>query len=92
MPDAKTLRARADAAANALPAHDSTAKPPAVAIEQINLTIASTGRPFMLGIPTGMTESELLEVIGWLGTDLRRHLIAQRAQTAGGRILLPGRH
>lgn len=88
MPDAKSERARADREANAAP----PSAPPAVAIEQINITIASTGRPFLMGIPVGMTEPELLEVIGWMGTALRQHLITQQAKTAGGRILLPGRH
>lgn len=88
MPDEKSLRALADRQANAKP--DEPAAPPAVPIEQITITIASTGRPLLLGIPVGMTESELLEVIGWMGTALRQHLIAQRARTAGGRIIVPG--
>jgi hypothetical protein len=95
VPDAKVLRARADKAANALPEPtpiDGKAVAEAVVLEQINVTIASTGRPFLLGIPQGMTDSELLEVMGWMGTALRNHLVQQRAQTAGGRIIVPGRH
>jgi hypothetical protein len=60
-----------------------------VQMEQINVTIASTGRPFAIGIPMDMTEPELLEVIGWMSTNLRIHLGQRRAKGPASRIVLP---
>jgi hypothetical protein len=62
-----------------------------VQMEQMQVTISSTGRPFIVAFPTDMTDAELLEVIGWAGTTLRGHLAANRAKTAGGRIQIVGR-
>lgn len=44
---------------------------PAVVMAQVNVTIASTGRPVVLGVPQDMTESELFELVGWMATSLR---------------------
>lgn len=70
-----------DAAINAAAA-------PTVQMEQLQVTIASTGRPFVVAFPSDLTDAELLEIIGWQGTALRTHLAENRAKTAGGRILV----
>lgn len=90
MSDAKVARARADREAST-PASPPQPATQAVAMEQLTVTISSTGRPFAVAIPADMTDGELLEVVGWMGTALRQHIAARRMQTAGGRIILPGR-
>lgn len=47
-------------------------------MEQINVKISSTGRPFVVAFPPDMTESELLEVVSWMSNNLRLHLAARR--------------
>lgn len=54
-------------------------------------TIASTGRPFRVDVPADMTEAELIEVTGWMLTQLATALRQRREQTPLGRILIPGR-
>lgn len=62
---------------------------PGVALRQVTVTISSTGRPFVVAIPQDMTESELLEAISWMSTQLRISLAQERSKLAGGRIILP---
>ena len=68
----------------------AAADKPTVQMEQLNVTIGSTGRPLVIAFPTDMTEPELLEVVGWMATALRGHVNTNRAKTAGGRIIVPG--
>lgn len=46
---------------------------------QINLTISSTGRHVLLSHPVDMTDGELLELVGFLGSTLREALARDRA-------------
>jgi hypothetical protein len=54
------------------------------------VTIASTGRPFHIGYPADMTETELLEVIAWMTSALASHLAAKRAAETS--LIIPSRH
>lgn len=45
---------------------------------QVSLTIGSTGRVIPVGLPDNLTESELLELVGWL-TTVRRDAARQYA-------------
>ena len=76
---------------DAIDAAIAEADKPTVQMEQLQVTISSTGRPFIVMFPSDMTDAELLEVIGWQGTALRGHLVEKRAKTAGGRIHIVGR-
>jgi hypothetical protein len=60
-----------------------------VTLMEIPVTIASTGRPFKITVPVDMTDGELAEVMGWMGSGLLNHFRAERAKTAGGRIIVP---
>ncbi len=68
---------------------EATEQPAAVQMSQFQVTIASTGRPFVVIVPTDMTDSELAEASGWMLTDLLRGLRNERAKTPVGRILVP---
>jgi len=61
-------------------------------MEQVTVTIATTGRPVVIGFPQDMTDSELLEFVGWCGQNLRVHLFQRRNAVAGGRIMGPNGH
>lgn len=67
----------------------ATEAPAAIQMQQHTLTINSTGRPFQMVFPVDMTDSELLEVIGWMGSDLRLYLQARRKNPLG-RLVAPG--
>jgi hypothetical protein len=56
---------------------------------RLQVTISSTGRIVLLDAPADITDSELLEFAGYLGTQLKAQLDAARKRTAGGRIVLP---
>ena len=62
---------------------------PTVEMIQIPVTIASTGRPANVALPTDCTDAELVEFTGWLLTNVAGHFRQQRAKTAGGRIIVP---
>lgn len=64
------------------------AQPQPVRLRQLQVTIASTGRPFVLAIPEDISEAELFEIVGWLAHDLRIALGQQR--TPASRIVVPG--
>lgn len=68
-----------------------TAVESAVMMHEIPVTIASTGRPFKVSLPADMTDAELIEVTGWMLTQLAAHLRAERSKTGNGRIIVPGR-
>ena len=59
-------------------------KPPGVEMAQMQRTIASTGRPFMLAVPADLTDEEALAICGFV-TSLPVSL-RQRGQS---RIILP---
>lgn len=76
---------------NGAPAIDqaiASANKQSVEMEQITVTIASTGRPVMIAFPRDATDSELLEVIGWMATTLRSH-VATNKRPGAGRLVLP---
>ena len=54
------------------------------------ITIASTGRPFVLSLPEHMTEAELFEVIGWMATGLRAAIVKEQEQRRPSIILARG--
>lgn len=60
-----------------------------ITLEQRELTIASTGRPFVLAFPPDMTEAELFEVVGWMANNLRIHLAQRRQSAPAARLVLP---
>lgn len=66
----------------------ATTQPEPVQLQQVGpITIASTGRPAVIAVPTDLTDAELLELTSWLlnPTGLRAQL--RRPLT---RIVLPG--
>lgn len=55
---------------------------------QLNVTISSTGRHVGISFPVDMTDGELLEFVGWCGTNLRLSLAQERAKTPMGRLVV----
>ena len=51
-----------------------------VAMAQRQLTISSTGRPFVVLHPVDMADSEVFEVVGWLATAFRAEQEQRRKQ------------
>jgi hypothetical protein len=47
---------------------DAIAAGEPISMTQLQVNLASTGRPVMLAVPIDLTDSELIEFIGWLGT------------------------
>lgn len=66
----------------------AAAQPRTFQMQQHSVTIASTGRPFVMAVPVDVTEAELLEIVGWVGRDLRLAL-QQRQRTTRPRIVIP---
>lgn len=64
-----------DAVAQAIEATEQS-----VAMAQRQLTISSTGRPFVFLHPVDMSESEVFEVVGWLATAFRAEQEQRRKQ------------
>lgn len=64
----------------AIAATEPIAKAPPAEPLTITVTIASTGRKVALTFPKDLTDSELLEFIGWEGTNLRVALANERAK------------
>lgn len=62
--DAAIAAAAAMDAASALPV------PAPYATHTIDVTLASTGRVFAVTFPTDMTDGEVAEAMGWMGTYL----------------------
>ena len=55
-------------------------QPRPIDMAQRQVTISSTGRPFVFLHPVDMTEAELFEVVGWLSTGFRAELEQRRKQ------------
>lgn len=58
---------------------ETAAKPVPIEMQQIQVTIGSTGRPAILVLPSDVTDGELAEVCGYM---LTRVLFAKRAERA----------
>ena len=58
--------------------------------ETTPITITSTGRMIMLDWPADLTDGELAEFIGWLGTNLLMHLRQRRAGDSRPRLYVAG--
>ena len=58
-------------------------------LQQVTVTIASTGRHVVIAFPPDMTDAEALEFVGWVGTQLRIALAQQRASAAGPQLWTP---
>jgi hypothetical protein len=57
---------------------------------RVQVNISSTQRQVLIDAPADVSDSELLEFVGWVGSQLKSALDAERRKTAGGRIVLPG--
>lgn len=66
----------------------AAAAPKPIELREYAVTIASTGRPAALLIPSDCTVAELAELAGWMLNAVRIDL-AQRAANPSG-IILPG--
>lgn len=73
----------------AIEAAIAAADQPTVAMAQLQVTIASTGRPFAMTFPADMTDAELVEVTGWMLTSVVGSLRAERARRSSGRLIIP---
>lgn len=51
-------------------------RPAPLELVEVPILIASTGRPAVVGIPIDVTEAEVLELVGWIASSLRKHLAA----------------
>lgn len=60
-----------------------------VVMQQIPVTIASTGRPAVIAIPADASDGEIAEVAGWMLTSVMAAFRAKRAQPVS-RIVVPG--
>jgi hypothetical protein len=58
-----------------------------IVMQQIPVTIASTGRPAIINIPADCTDAEPAELCGWLLTSVLAH-IRQRRETPASRIVI----
>lgn len=71
-------------------------QPKPIDMAQRQVTISTTGRPFVFLHPVDMTEAELFEVVGWMATGFRAELEQRRRQhdpaanlwTPGSRLAL----
>lgn len=60
----------------------ATSAPDPIPYTMVELTLnASGGRAVTLGLPLDLSESELIELMGWLGTTARSHLVNVAATT-----------
>lgn len=66
----------------------AAADAPTVQLRQVQVTITCSGRPAVVAVPADASDSELLELAGWMLTQLRGALRADEAKT---RIIMPGR-
>ena len=57
-------------------------------MRQFQAVIASSGRPVVLLVPADVTDTELLEVTGWIGNGVRVEIDRAR-QPLGGRLIMP---
>ena len=62
----------------------AASQPAAVEMAQIQRTIASTGRPFMLTVPADLTDEEALAICGFVAS-----VPVSLRQRGRSRILLP---
>jgi hypothetical protein len=69
----------------------AAAEPTAEEHRQVTVKIATTGRHVVISFPVDMTDSEALEFIGWLGSDLRQALAQERATRVGRGLIVPAR-
>lgn len=76
-----------DPVASAIAAVESNDQ--AVTLQQIPITISSTGRPCIIAVPPDVTDSELAELCGWMLTGLMNAKRNERAQSPASRILVP---
>lgn len=56
--------------------------PPSIELEQNNLTIDSTGRPFVFLAPADLTIDEIDEICAWMLTALRGRQVARAREAA----------
>lgn len=68
-----------------------TDQPVQVAMMNIEVKIASTGRQGALLLPADASDGEVAEIAGLLLTQVLGMARQNRARTAGGRIIVPGR-
>lgn len=59
-----------------------------VELRQFPVVISSTGRPAVLAVPPDLSESELLELMGWMAVYVRGEL-ARARQPLAGRLIVP---
>ena len=57
-------------------------------MRQFRAVIASSRRPVVLLVPVDVTDTELLEITGWIGNGVRVE-VAQARQPLGGRLIVP---
>lgn len=61
---------------------EATEAPPAFPMQQLDVTITSTGRPASVLLPVGVTDGELAEFAGWLLSTVLMGMRQQRAAAA----------
>lgn len=86
MPDSKPNGAAGDPIDAALAAAEA---PTQVAMVERMVTISSTGRPVVVAYPQDVTDGELLEFVGWVGSRLLGELRAERLKKGG--LVIAGR-
>ncbi len=69
----------------------AAAAKPAEVRTRVNVTIGTTGRIVSIEVPVDLTDGEIAEFMGWLGTTLLNAARNERAKTANGRIIVAGR-
>lgn len=66
------------------------AEPPMVTMVEVPIVMRPAGRPAILHCPVDMTETEVIELAGFILGGLRPH-IAKYATPGAGRLWTPGR-
>jgi hypothetical protein len=63
---------------------------PTIEMMGIPVQLSSSGRPARVDLPADVTDAELIDLIGWLGTTVRA-AARERAAGAASRLFVPAR-
>ncbi len=77
--------------ADQLDAAITAAEAPPEVRTRVNVTIGTTGRIVSIDVPVDLTDGEIAEFMGWVGTALLNAARNERAKGPASRIIVAGR-
>lgn len=60
-------------------------------LEQFPVVISGTGRPMVIAVPPDMSLAEVMELVGWVATNLAATMWQRELARKRGGLILPGR-